>query len=414
MLALVNGRLIDGSGREPVAGATITVDGSHIRAVARETGYGEPEMVIDLGGLTAMPGLIDCHLHLGGFVIDRPGRPIGRVSFFDFLPFLWDYLRDFARRRSLAIENGVTTIRSAGDNYPHITQLRDKIESGKLIGPRILAAGPIFTARGGHPAGTIYKRNRYIVEHATRQVEDRGTAREQVRRLAEEGVDCIKAVYSKIDPMDLSHEVPRLALDVLEAIVREAHEHNLPVMVHTGSADETKDAVMAGTDSIEHGILPGAHTTEFDDSLTVAMVDRGTCYVPTLAVAWSYRNTYPDLFSSLLKNVRMLHGAGVRIAVGTDSGAPGVVIGRAVHKELEVMVEAGMSPMDAIVAATRDAAANVGRGGELGTVEEGKLADIIVVSGDPLEDIAHTRGVVLVMKDGRILVNRLRYLDRTR
>jgi enamidase len=327
---------------------------------------------------------------------------------------LWDYFRDFARRRGLAIENGVTTIRSAGDNYPHITQLRDKIESGRLTGPRILAAGPIFTAPGGHPAGTIYRRNRYIVEHATRQVGDRDTAREEVRRLAEEGVDCIKAVYSKINAMDLSHEVPRLALDVLEAIVGEAHDHNLPVMVHTGSADETKEAVMAGTDSIEHGLLPGTDTTRFDDSVARAMVDRGTCYVPTLAMAWSYRDTYPDLFSSLLKAVRTLHGAGVRIAAGTDSGAPGVVIGRALHKELEVMVEAGMSPMDAIVAATRNAAVNVGRGGELGTIEEGRLADIIVVSGDPLEDIRHTRGVVMVIRDGRVLVNKLGQSGRAR
>jgi len=407
MLALVNGRLIDGTGRDPIERAVILVDRNRVRSVGPQIIVPEGVIVIELDGLTIMPGLIDCHLHLGGFIIDKPGRPVGQISLFDFIPFLWDYFHNFAKRRRLAVENGVTTIRSAGDNYPHITQLRDKIESGRLTGPRIVTPGPIFTAPGGHPAGTIYKRNRYIVEHATRQVSDTESAREEVRKLVEGKVDCIKAVYTDIDPMDISHKVPKLSFNVLGALANEAHKHNLRLMVHTGGPKETIEAVKAGADSIEHGILPGGDSTEFDDELVKMMLDKGTYFVPTIAIAWAYKEIYPAVFSSLKRTLKKLHDAGVNIAAGTDSGTPGVVIGKGLHKELELMTEAGLSPMDAIVTATRNAAENLGKMSELGTIEEGKLADMIVVSGDPLEDISNTRCISLMMKNGKILVDGL-------
>jgi enamidase len=354
-----------------------------------------------------LPGLIDCHLHLGGLTVDQPGKAIGKVSVKDMASFFWDYLRNYAHRRLLAIEYGVTTIRSAGDHYPHIIGLRDKIAAGKLSGPRIFAPGPSITAPGGHPAGTIYKGNRYIIENAVRQIANVNSAREEVRRLAEGGVDCIKAIYSDIDPMDITHKVPRLSLDVLEALSDEAHHHNLRLMVHTGSPKETMDAVKAGANSIEHGILPGADSAEFEDELVKMMLDKGTFFVPTLAIAWAYKEAYPTVFSGLKTTVKKLHSAGVKIAAGTDSGTPGVVIGKGLHKELELMIEAGISPMEAIMAGTRNAADNLGRASELGTIEPGKLADIIAVSGDPLKDIGNMREIKLVIKDGKPLVSRI-------
>jgi len=407
MLVLIDGTLIDGTGREPVEKATIVVNGNCVSSVGLEVSYPEGASVIDLKGLTIMPGLIDCHLHLGGLTIDKPGKAIGQVSLIDMASFFWDYFHNYARRRKLAIENGVTTIRSAGDHYPHIIRLRDKIAAGRLSGPRIFAPGPTITAPGGHPASTIYKGNRYIVEHAIRQIADVRNAREEVKRLAEGGVNCIKAIYSDMDPMDTTHRVPKLSLSVLEALADEAHRHNLRLMVHTGSPKETMDAVKAGADSIEHGILPGADSTEFKDDLIRMMLDKGTYFVPTLAIAWAYKETCPDVFSGLKKAFKKLHDAGVNIAAGTDSGTPGVVIGKGLHKELEIMVEAGISPMEAIMAGTRNAADNLGKGNELGTIERGKLADMIVVSGNPLEKIGKTRDIKMVIKDGKILVNRL-------
>ena len=123
------------------------------------------------------------------------------------------------------------------------------------------------------------------------------------------------------------------------------------------------------------------------------------------------RISWRDLLSASKRAVKRLYDAGVNIAVGTDSGAPGVVIGSAVHKELEVMIEAGISPLAAIVSATKKAAENLGAGNELGTIEVGKLADIVVVSGHPTTYIADTKNIKLVIKDGRVLVDKLGLLE---
>ena len=407
MLVLRNGTLVDGTGRKPVQKAIVMVKGNRVEHVGSRIKYPEDSNVIDLQNLTIMPGLIDCHLHLGGLTIDEPGKSIGKVSFIDMISFLWDYLRNYAHRRRLSIENGVTSIRSAGDHYPHIIRLRNKIAAGRLLGPRIFAPGPTITAPGGHPVSTIYKGNRYIIQNATRQIDDVDFARNEVRRLADGGVDCIKAIYSDIDPMDITHKVPRLSFDVLEAIADEAHQHNLRLMVHTGSLNEAKDSVKAGADSIEHGLLPGGDSNDFDNELVKMMIDRGTYFVPTLAIAWAYRETYPEFFANLKKVVKKVHDAGVHIAAGTDSGTPGVVIGKGLHKELELLVEAGLSPMEAIIAGTRNAADNLGKRNELGTIENGKLADMIVISGDPRKEIERTRDIKMVMINGMIAVNKL-------
>lgn len=265
--------------------ATVITQGNRIKYAGLETGYPEDAEVFDLHGLTIMPGLIDCHLHLGGLMVEKPGRAIGKVSFIDMISYFWDYLRNYAYRRQLAIENGVTTIRSAGDHYPHIIRLRDKIAAGKLSGPRIIASGPMITAPGGHPASTIYKGNRYIIENAARQIANVESGREEVRKLAEGGVDCIKAIYSDLNPMDTNHRVPKLSLNVLEAIADEAHQHNLRLMVHTRSPGETRDSLKAGADSIEYGLLPGTDSTTFTDDLVRMMLDTGTYFVPTIAIA---------------------------------------------------------------------------------------------------------------------------------
>jgi imidazolonepropionase-like amidohydrolase len=407
VLALTKVRLIDGTGHGPTENTAIIIDGNRIKNVGLVTDYPDNTNVVDLRDLTILPGLVDCHLHLGGLTRDQPGRPIGKLSFIDMASFFWDYSRNYAHRRRLAIENGVTTLRSAGDHYPHIIRLRDKIGDGKLSGPRIFAPGPTITAPGGHPACTIYKGNRYIVENAVRQIADADTAREEVRKLVEGGVDCIKAIYSDLNPMDTTQKVPKLSLDVLEALADETHRHNLRLMVHTGTPQESMDAVKAGADSIEHGILPGASSFDFNDDLVRMMLAKGTYFVPTLAIAWANKNAYPALFAGLKRTFKKLHDAGVNIAAGTDSGTPGVVIGKGLHKELELMVEAGISPMEAIIAATRNAADNLAKAGELGTIESGKLADVIAVSGDPLKDIRNTREIKLVIRNGEILVNKL-------
>lgn len=403
MLVLTNGTMLDGTGRVQTGNATVVINGNRIENAGSGIEYPEDAEVIDVRNFTIIPGLIDCHVHIGGFTVDKPGREIGKVALRDIVSFTWDYFRSYRHRRQLAIDNGVTTVRSAGDIYPGIVKLRDNIAGGKLTGPRIVTPGPTITAPGGHPSSTIYKNNRYIVENATRQIGTADSARMEVKKLAEGGVDWIKAIYSDINPMDSRHRVPRLSLDVLEALADEAHKHNLRLMVHTGSAEEVIDSVNAGADSIEHGILPGGDPVEFNDKLIESMLEAKVYFIPTLAIAWAYNTVYPDFFTHIKRIVKHLYDSGVKIAAGTDSGTPGVVIGRGLHKELELLVDAGLPPMDAIITATGNAAGAVGILAETGTIEKGKLADIIVIQGSPLESISNTRNIIMVIKDGVVL-----------
>jgi len=405
MIALTHARLVDGTGDVPLDDATVVLDGPRIYAAGRDVHFPDDAVVIELRGLTVLPGLIDAHVHFGGFVIDDPEWAF---TYWSTFPFFIDYARGFRKRRTLAIKNGVTTVRSAGDNHPHILQLRDRISGGRLIGPRIIAAGPIFTAPGGHPAGTIYKNNSYVVQHATRQVETVSAARTEVKRLAADGVDVIKAVYGDVNPFDLDRPIPKLNLPVLQAIVDEAHSQGLRSMVHVGTSGDAVEATLAGADSVEHGILPGAGCTLCPAELVTAMRDRGTCFVPTLSAAWAMKSTYPDALTHGMSWVRQMHQGGVRVALGTDAGAPGVVIGKAVHMELELLVKSGLSPLEAIITGTRNAAEVIGRADDLGTIVPDKLADLVVMAGNPLADVSASRNVQLVIKDGIIVLDRLR------
>jgi len=148
-------------------------------------------------------------------------------------------------------------------------------------------------------------------------------------------------------------------------------------MVHTGSPEEIMDSLKAGADSIEHGLLPGADSSDFGDDIVSMMLARKTYFVPTMAIAWTNKEAHPEVFSGLKRAVNRLHDVGINIAAGTDSGTPGVVIGKGLHKELELLVEAGLSPMEALIAGTRNAADNLGRVNGLGTIEKGKLENVL-------------------------------------
>ena len=127
MLVLTNGNLIDGTGRDTTQNASVLINGNRIEDAGSDIAYPEDTEMIDVQNFTIMPGIIDCHVHLGGFTIDKPGKAIGKVTFMGMASFTWDYFRNYKHRRQLTIENGITTIRSAGDLYPHIIKLRNNI-----------------------------------------------------------------------------------------------------------------------------------------------------------------------------------------------------------------------------------------------------------------------------------------------
>ncbi len=398
MFIFTNATLIDGNGKEPVKNASVTVEGNTITAVgASQRSYPEHATVVDLAGRVVMPGLIDVHNHFGGVTRMRPGIiPMGNVFTSNM----------YALARKTSIENGVTTVRSCGDFYRDIVRLHEV--SVDLYGPRIFATGPLFTAPGGHPAGTIMKPFPSMQKNATRQVGDPNTAREEVRKVIAGGVNYIKCILGDLDPWKYPGKVPKLAFNVLEAIIDEAHKHNIAVLVHTETPTDAANAVKAGADGIEHVIMPGLDTT-VPDGLIKAILDRGVCYSPTLTVNQIYGVMFPTPnFKELLAFVKQLDDAGGNVVLGTDAGSPQIHFGWAAHREMELFVEAGMSPMHAIMAATKKAAVALQKQKELGTIEAGKLADIIVVDGNPAKKITDIKNVKLVMKNGKVLVDNLK------
>lgn len=270
-LVIRGGTLFDGTGASPQPGALIVIEADRIACVGTDCGIPEDARVIEADGLAVLPGLIDLHIHFGA--------PAGQDLERSFPSLMWDYARQRPGVRRAFLEAGVTTIRSVGDvvgTFGSILDVRHQVASGQLAGPRVYAVGPLFTAPEGHPAGTIYKGNPFLIENATRQVADPEEARIEIRELAGKGVDGIKAVYD-----GFGGRIPRLSLEVLQAIAEEAHRQGLWVAVHTGSAQEVYEAVRAGADTIEHGPLDGSSL----DAETIALMrSRDVTYVPTLAV----------------------------------------------------------------------------------------------------------------------------------
>lgn len=389
-LALTGATVLVGDDLEPQANATVLIEDGVIVAIGPQVDVPSSATVIDLSGATVLPGLMDLHVHLGS--AREPGENIGPLQ----MPgVIFDSMRFNPDNRRAFLEAGVTTIRSLGNEHIWVTDLRAKVQDGDLEGPRVYAAGPVFTTLGGHPVVTIFGGK---VVGDTQVPASPKEAREAVRRLAtgSRAVDVVKVIQDRgragrpLAPIDPA---------ILAAIVDEAHEHALPVTAHWGTAQDLAEVLAAGVDGLEHvGRLPDG----WPDGLLDTIVSGSVPVAPTLAV--TEVGAPPDGLSQMQRNVSALHEAGGHIVVGSDAGMPGVPFGGGVRRELELLVDSGLTPHDALRAATTDAAAALGTTA-FGAIEPGRAADILVVDGDPLAAISDIRNVVLVLRDGRQVVD---------
>lgn len=391
-LVIRNGLLIDGTGRPPVENATVIVTRDRIMRVTTEQVAIPPgARVVDATGLTILPGLIDAHIHSR--------------------PWAW----------RLFLQFGVTTVRDVGSDPDVILRDRERERRGELVAPRIFACGPLLD--GDPPVwGTTWRGSL-----ALRTADE---ARAAVQLLLDRGVDCIK-VYA------------RLPSALMRAVVEVARARGIPVTGHLGAV-LAREAVEMGVQSIEHA--SGMNFPMPVDQLELLMrllTERGTFIVPTMLVDENFANLpsignaqYP--FLSLVPDavarqwldwrndfrlrgatdetfarqrmrsrakaefVRMFHRGGGKVVAGSDTPNPFVVPGISLHQELEQLVAAGVPAMDAIVSATSTAAALLRRP-DLGVVEVGRLADLVLVSGNPVSDIRATRNVRMVVKGGSIV-----------
>ncbi len=410
--------LIDGTGAAPVHTSSVLIEDGIIASIrtAAEVPVAPRKgtTVVEGSGRWMIPGLWDTHIHHslsgGGVAVPEELYPAPRE-------WQWDvYLR-----------HGVTSVVSVGDVGSEIFGSRRAEGRGELRAPRIFAAGPLLTAPGGHPSGTVFSDHPTLATGTVREVSNAEEARAHVQQLMGHGADLIKTVYSS-GPW----RVPRLALEVLAAIVETAHSGGLRVVCHVGTPAEATEAIGAGVDGLEHMVL-GA-SVDIDEAIQAA-VSRGVTWTPTLSLFSSFAHAgsadyadewFPEgtpqfvraslehqgsrwlgppapLLEATVAATGSAYRAGVTLALGTDAGNPGVFHGTAVQLELSLLVAAGLSPLAAIMAATFNAASKVGLEATLGTVEVGKEADLVILDADPLANVMNTRRVHAVIKRGQLM-----------
>jgi imidazolonepropionase-like amidohydrolase len=378
------GRLWDGSAT--ILDAVVVVEGNRIARLGRGTSaVPRGAAIVDMRPYTGLPGLIDVHTHMTYFWDRAPGtRPRQQRR----RPAETVYLAQANARRTL--ESGVTTVRDLGASGETDLSMRDLIASGAMIGPRMFVSGQGLTGNPGAPVDFEARR---------RTVEERVKA----------GVDWIK-VYASRGSFDSVDTTQTMTFDEMKAIVDAAHALGRKVAIHSYGPSGVKDAVRAGADSVEHGI-------DLDDETLAEMARRGTVWVPTIdhnryyidskdeyGFEESAMGPLRDYIDRNLESARRAVKAGVPLAMGSD--AVFTMFGQNTH-ELDWFVKAGMTPEQALGAATATGARLLGAESRLGRVAPGHLADMIAVDGDPLNDIsALFTGVRWVMKDGVTVVRR--------
>lgn len=393
-------RLLDVDSGKLLENRQILVEDQRIAAIARTVDAPADAERLPLG--TCLPGLIDLHVHLDGQMSRN-----GYIK--EFQNNEADLALTAAHYAKLTLNAGFTTVRNPGDSYNVTVALRKAIEDGRAIGPRIYTSAKGLATTGGHADPTNGYRHDLMgdpgpAEGVLNGVED---ARKAVRQRYKDGADFIKITATGgVLSLAKSGQNPQFTMEELEAVVQTANDYGMHVAAHSHGAEGMQRAVLAGVHSIEHG-------TFMTDEIIKLMKARGTYYVATISagkfVAEKAEEAgyFPDIVRpkaaavgpQIQDTFAKAWKAGVKIAFGTDAG-----VGPHGENALEFvyMVEAGMPPLEAIRSATLTAAELLGAQDELGSIAEGKLADIIAVDGDPLDDIAVLQDVSFVMKDGEI------------
>jgi imidazolonepropionase-like amidohydrolase len=391
-----NVTLIDGTGAAPVPGSALISEGRRITWIGPEAQLpeGAADSAIDGGGGTVMPGLINCHVHLA-----NDGSPdlFGQAARDSVVIAA---LRGY-KNLQLTLESGVTSVRDCGAASNIAIDLARAVEDGMVTGPRIRAAGRVITMTGGH--------GHFIGREADGPDGVRGATRAELKA----GAHFIKAMATGgvLTPGVVPTQTA-LQQDELEQVAREAHNAGKRAACHAIGNGGIKNAIRAGIDSIEHGFY-------LDDEALQLAIDHGTVLVPTLIAVNQIVNNggtgrIPDWVVEKAESESGHHResfgaavkAGMKIAAGTDAGTP-FNPHDYMATEMALMVEYGLSPMAAIVAATKTAAYNLGLDPDIGTLETGRVADVIVVAGDPVADIGAMENVRFVMKDGQVARNDL-------
>ena len=392
MLAIRNAAVPGG------AATTLLIENGVITANGADVTIPERALVIPGEGLYVLPGFIDAHTHMGGSSsFDHP--PCGKRT----------ETYDFDESREGFLRWGVTSVRSCGDQSREMLAFRDDVRAGKVTAPRMFCCGPFIQAVDGHPWATVYMRDAGLLEQAVVFADQDAPIEEQVDRITAMGVDFIKAFYAHMNKMDYPNTVPRMAKEQLRRIVDSAHRNGLKCAVHVDGPAEMMDAAEVGADYLEHMIAAGTTETVFTDEMLQKVKDSGAVVDPTMISILRFDNTpgFPSVWEALKKAVKQFYDAGIPLAVGCDSGIPFVPFGDSLHDEMACLNEAGIPAADILKMVSRTNARVLGLEDQLGSLEVGKKADIVLLGSDPVKDIRNTRDIRMVLLDGHVVVDRM-------
>ena len=422
-LVITNARLLDGTGGDPVDGVNIVISGERIESVGTADVDADGATVIDAGGKSVMPGLIEAHVHMTvEFLVDTSAEGFGypdpnkmHRSNADIDKFIAERM---PRRLQRFLEAGITSIVDPGSFFPWVVQVRDRINAGELAGPRMFVSGRLFAGPNGHPPQTVCHGVEWCIENLTVAYTDEAKVRETVRMLAEGGVDGLKFVYDGNGQPDAEEKGIRLRTDLMYAIVDEGHKHGLPVTAHTGTIDETAEAVRAGIDGLVHAsnMENGSFETSDGQNLPELLNRFAIPMVPTIGFADSIdleqappeeREWMENYFNTLGPSMRALYDAGVPIVFGTDFEGIGIDPDPRdkVLPELRTLKRIGFSESEILSFIGANAAKHPFTREDIGTIKPGFLADIIIVDEDPLENIETIVRPSVVIKGGEIMVD---------
>jgi len=415
--ALRGARVIDGSGGTPIDNATIVIRDGRIVAIGSSTATPVPSgaEVVDYTGKTVIPGLISDHSHVGIFIGLKAAPE--------------NYNRDAILRQLKQLEAyGVTTVMALGLNSPLFYELRPELHAGRLPGADLFGADQGIGAVGGAPPATVVP----VGENQVSRPDTTERTRESIRQMAARKTDMVKIWLDGMGGL-----MPKMPKEVYSAAIDEAHKNGLRVAAHIYDLDDAKAIVRAGVDVIAHGVRDKPVDTEFIDMMKARQV----WYVSTIVLDYTgfifaeqpswmrepflQRALHPAVRAQFddpayrertlaspataknkaavttnKQNLKVLHDAGVRVGFGSDSGVGLRIPGVAEQLELALMVEAGLTPMQAIINATSNAAALL-KLDDRGVLASGKLADLVVLDGDPTADIANSRKIHAVWHRGK-------------
>lgn len=368
----------------------VYIKGGVIKEISQQPIVKKNVQLIDGAGKTLMPGLIDSHIHIqGGF--SAKNEEESDVFLNEKMPQIF---------KENVLPYGITTIKDLDAPKHFIYKLRSKLKSGEITGPELLVVGPNFTSPEGHPATTLGSNSPWARSEMAIEVSSPEQVSAGIKELKEAGVDFLKFTYQGGDYwyFDKKLKIEKINKELMQQIIREGLENGLNSTAHVFYYNDVKELLEAGIYGIEHGILD--RDIEPDDEIVSLWKRSGARFVPTVN-AMTYEKE-PSRMTHSLHNLKVLYDAGIPIAMGTDNMLE-TMTGEIEHKELAFYVEAGLTPMQAIVLATKNGAEHLGIADRKGLVKEGMEADLILLDKNPAENIENIQYIDRVFLKGNIV-----------